>query len=192
MRTKISRSFMSSIALAAAGLMLAACGSDDDGAGTAEESASADGGMLSAYLTCIDEQGIDLPDDWAEGMSGFDPGSLPSGMPTDMPSDMPTDMPTDMAGGFGGGGFEAPEGVSDEDWQAAQEACADELPAGGGFPGGGGEGTDDLTAYRDCLSQRGVEFGDDLAALDDTDPETAAAMEECAVLAPETATDSES
>jgi hypothetical protein len=117
--------------------------------------------MLSAYVSCIEEQGIDLPDDFAEGFGGggempsFDPEDAPSGMPSDMPTDMPTDLPSDMPSGGFGGGFEAPEGVSDEDWQAAQDACAGELPSGGGFPGGAGASADDLAAYRDCLAERG-------------------------------------
>ncbi|MQM25792.1 hypothetical protein [Glycomyces albidus] len=186
-----SRTVLLSAALAAAALTLAACGGEDTADETSDESTASGGGdMLSAYVSCIEEQGIDLPDDFAEGfggggeMPGFDPENAPSDMPTDMPTDMPSDMPS---GGFGGGGFEAPEGVSDEDWQAAQDACAGELPSGGG-----GASADDLAAYRDCLAERGVELGDDPAALDESDPTVAAAMEECAALAPDAATDTES
>ncbi|MDN3243123.1 hypothetical protein [Glycomyces tritici] len=94
-----------------------------------------------------------------------------------MSGEMPTARPT---GGFGGG-FEAPEGVSDEDWQSAQEACADQLPMGGG-PGSGAPGSgesDELTAYRDCLAEHDVELGEDVSQFDASDPDVAAAIEEC-------------
>jgi hypothetical protein len=189
MRTITSRSLLLSAALTAAALVMAACGGEDETDATEESTLGGDG-MLSAYVSCIEEQGIDLSEDWAEGFGGG--GEMPSFDPENAPTDMPSGMPTDMpSGGFGGaGGFEAPEGVSDEDWQAAQDACAGDFP-GGGAPGGS-TGADDLAAYRDCLAERGVELGDDPAALDDTDPDVAAAMEACAALAPDTATDTES
>ncbi|SDK51219.1 hypothetical protein SAMN05216298_0345 [Glycomyces sambucus] len=120
--------------VAAAGFALAACGSGDDG-GSSEETSTAGTDPMAAYTECIAEQGIELPEDWSAGFGG---GEMPSFDPENAPSDMPTDMPTDMpSGGFGGGGFSAPEGVSDEDWAVAQEACMSTLPQGGGFPGSG-------------------------------------------------------
>lgn len=171
--------------LAAAGIAMSACSSDDDPEveATTEESAAAGEDFLSGYVECIEEQGIELGDDWMEGFGG---GEMPSFDPENAPSGMPSEMPTDMPAG-GSGGIAAPEGVSSEDWQAAQEACADELPFPEGFPGGqdsGAESEDPLAAYRDCLAERGVELGDDVSALDETDADIAAAMAECAALAP--------
>jgi hypothetical protein len=195
MRTipSLPRHLLHTVVLTAAGLLLTACGSGDETEENPDQSASSGGDVMSGYVSCIEEQGIELPEDWAEsfggGMPSFDPENAPTDMPTDMSGEMPTDMPT---GGFGSG-FEAPEGVSDEDWQAAQETCADEMPMGGGFPGGEAPGSgesDELTAYRDCLAERGVELGDDVSQLDETDPEVAAAMEECTALAPESSTGS--
>ncbi|MFC3495809.1 hypothetical protein [Glycomyces rhizosphaerae] len=197
------RHLLRAAVLAAAGLALTACGSGsgsgsgDDSESNPDESASSGADMLSGYVSCIEEQGIELPEDWAQGFGGGMPGEMPSdmsgGMPSEMPTDMPTDMPTGMPSGGFGGGFETPEGVSDEDWQAAQEACSSELPMGGGAPGGeapGSDGSDDLAAYRDCLAERDVVLGDDVSQLDESDPDVAAAMEECAALAPEAGTES--
>lgn len=198
MRTipSLSRRLLHAAALTAAGLLLTACGSGDETEANPDESTSSGGDALSAYVSCIGEQGIELPEDWAAdlggGMPGFDPESAPTDMPADMPTDRSGEMPTDMPSGGFGGGFEAPDGVGDEDWQSAQEACADQLPMGGG-PGGEAPGSGesgDLTAYRDCLAEHDVELGEDVSQLDESDPDVAAAMEGCAALAPETGTDS--
>ncbi|MEU5871855.1 hypothetical protein AB0A73_09880 [Glycomyces sp. NPDC047369] len=149
MTPMLSRAVRIGCAAGLAALALAACGDDD---ADATDAASSSDGQFAAYTACLEEQGIDLPDDWSPfgegGMPGGD-GGMPSGAPTDMPSDFPTDMPTgdmptgdlptDMpSGGFGGGGgfggFAAPDGVDEDDWTAATEACADELPQG--MPGG--------------------------------------------------------
>jgi hypothetical protein len=147
MRTipSLPRHLLRAAVTAVASLALTACGSGDDTEANPDESASPGGDMLSGYVSCIEEQGLELPEDWAEslggGMPGFDPEDAPSGVPTDMPSDMSGEMPTDMPSGGFGGGFEAPEGVSEADWQAAQEACSDKLPMGGGGPGGEAPGS---------------------------------------------------
>ncbi|WP_091034740.1 hypothetical protein [Glycomyces harbinensis] len=194
------RQLLRAAVLAAAGLALTACGSGGDTEENPDESAASGGDLMSAYVSCIEDQGVELPDGWAEGLGGGMPTDMPTDMPGDMSGEMPTEIPSDMSGemptdmpsgGFGGGGFEAPEGVSDEDWQAAQEACSGELPVGGGgFPGGGSGESDDLAAYRDCLAERDVALGDDASQLDESDPDVAAAMEACAAFAPETSTDS--
>lgn len=158
MRPMLSRAVRIGCAAGLAAFALAACGGDD--ADATDEATTADG-QFAAYTACLEEQGIDLPDDWSPfgggGMpGGGNGGEMPSGAPTDMPSDMPTgemptgDMPTDMpSGGFGGGGgfggFEAPDGVDEDDWTAATEACADELPQGGGMPGGQAPGQESAT-----------------------------------------------
>ncbi|MFC3493265.1 hypothetical protein [Glycomyces rhizosphaerae] len=125
-----------------AALALAACGEDT---ATTEDTASAADDPLAPYTACLTEQGIELPEDWTPfGEGGMPGGEMPTGeMPADgeMPTgEMPTDgeMPTgDMpAGPPGGGAIAAPEGVDEADWTAATEACADQLPQGGGMPGG--------------------------------------------------------
>nr|BFF22586.1 hypothetical protein GCM10025732_05510 [Glycomyces mayteni] len=140
----LSRAVRIGCAAGLAAFALAACGDDDADAG--DEASSSSDSQFAAYTACLEGQGVDLPDDWTpfgEGgaMPGGD-GGMPTGMPSDMPTDLPsdfgTDMPTDMpSGGFGGGGFAAPDGVDEDDWAAATQACADELPQGGGMPGGG-------------------------------------------------------
>lgn len=199
MRTisSLPRHLLHAVAFTAAGLLLTACGSGVETDENPDESASTSGDAMSAYVACIEEQGIELPEGWAADLGGeipsFDPENAPMDLPTDMPTEMSGGMPSDMPSGGFGGGVEAPEGVSDEDWQAAQEACADEMPMGGGFPGGEAPGSgepDDLAAYRDCLAERGVELGDNESQLDESDPEVAAAMKECTARAPESSTGS--
>ena len=105
--------------------------SSEDTAATAED-------PLAAYTACLTEQGIELPDDWTPFGQGSTPGQMPEGeMPADgeMPTgEMPTDMPSGAPGGPGA--MTAPDGVDEADWTAATEACADQLPQGGGMPGG--------------------------------------------------------
>jgi hypothetical protein len=157
----LSRAVRIGCAAGLTALALAACGDDD--ADATDEATSDD--PFAAYTACLEDEGIDLPDDWSPfGEGGGFPGGgemptdMPTGgeMPTDMPTgEMPTDMPTgDMpsggpgGGGGGFGGFEAPDGVDEDDWTAATEACAEELPQGGGgsgFPGGGQESAADET-----------------------------------------------
>lgn len=159
----LSRTVRICCATGLAALALAACGSDDEA--DASDSSSSDD-QFASYIQCLEDEGIDIPDGWSPfGDSGSEmPTDMASGeMPTDMASgDMPTDMasgemPTDMAsgdmpsGGMGGGGMniEAPEGVDEDDWSAATEACSSELEEAmgemsGGFNGGGG-GSEEAT-----------------------------------------------
>ncbi|MEU6246687.1 hypothetical protein [Glycomyces sp. NPDC047010] len=150
MRPMLSRAVRIGCAAGLAAFALAACGDDD--ADATDEASSSDT-QFAAYTACLEEQGVDLPDDWSPfgeggGMPGGGDGGMPSGMPTDMPTDMPTgDMPSGGFGGGGGfGGFAAPDGVDEDDWTTATEACAAELPQGGGMPGGGqGPGQESAT-----------------------------------------------
>ena len=159
MNSMLSRSVRIGCAAGLVALALAAC--NDDSAATEDESTASDD-QFAAYTACLEEQGIELPDDWSPfGEGGGMPGG--GGMPTgDMPTDgdmptggeMPTgDMPSGAPGGGGGGGFggaiEAPDGIDADDWTAATEACADQLPQGGGpqggMPGGDQESATDET-----------------------------------------------
>lgn len=164
----------------AALLLAAACGGSDDGGSGDSGDAQGQGGA-SAYLACLRDQGIDIPDNMGSGRpSGFPsggPGDFPSGRPTAFPSGGPSGAP----GGGRMGGFR-PEGVDDATWQKAQEACASVRPTGGpgGGPGGGANREADA-AYRNCLSDRGV---DPRANPSTTDPKVAEALEACAVLRP--------
>ncbi|BCB86269.1 hypothetical protein [Phytohabitans suffuscus] len=169
------------LAVGSAALLLAAgCGSDG-GSGDSGEAQGGVPGGASAYLDCLREQGIDLP----EGMASGRPGGFPSGRPSDFPSGRPTAFPSDRPSGEPGGGRMGgfrPEGVDDATWQKAEEACGSLRPTGGpdGAPGGGANREADA-AYRNCLADRGVEPGPDLST---TDPKVAEALEACAVLRP--------
>ncbi|MFF4874734.1 hypothetical protein [Micromonospora sp. NPDC000668] len=190
-------------AAASAVLLLAACGGGSDDEST---DANGVGSSFTAYQDCLRDNGVALPTmdpsrvpGGARGTarpSGF-PTARPSGMPTDRPSGFPTARPSGSADpsrgagrGFPGGA--RPEGVDEQTWQKAQQACASVRPSGppGGFggpdasgapgarPGGSGDGRS--TAYRTCLSDRGL----DPDRLDDSDPKTREALTACAVLSP--------
>lgn len=171
--------WMLALAAGAAALLLtAACGSDGDSG----EAAGGGPAGVSAYLACLRDQGIDVPDTM--------PSGRPTGRPTAFPSDRPSDRPSGAPGGRGGpdgtaaagrmGGFR-PEGVDDATWEKAQEACASLRPTGGPGGGPGGANRQADAAYRNCLSDRGVDLRSKPST---TDPKVAEAMAACAVLRP--------
>ncbi|GHJ06533.1 hypothetical protein TPA0907_09000 [Micromonospora humidisoli] len=184
-------------AAASATLLLAACGggSDDDGPGDA----GGTGNSFAAYQECLRNNGVALPTMGpSRGPGGARPSGLPSGFPTDRPTDRPTARPSGFPTGsadpsrgarrgFPGGG--RPEGVDEQTWQKAQQACASVQPSGrpggpgaSGAPGARPAGSDDgrSTAYRTCLTDR----GQDPDRLVDSDPKTREALAACAVLSP--------
>ncbi|WP_431936119.1 hypothetical protein [Micromonospora sp. RP3T] len=110
----------------------AACGSEDaDTGSTGGGSASAapfDPSAMQGYLSCLSKQGVPMPTAVpGGGASGAPSGAPPSGIPTGaVPSGVPSGaMPS---GAPGGGTMPKPEGVDDATWQAAQTACAGQLP----------------------------------------------------------------
>jgi hypothetical protein len=167
-------------------LLIAACGGGSDSPDSADDQSTGQDG-LTAYVECLAEQGIDV-----ELPSGGPPAGgqgPPTDFPTSFPTDLPSEFPTGQPGGPGGpGGFGGlrPEGVDDETWQAAQEACQSLLPAGGFGPPGGGDGNPGAdAAYRNCLADRAI----DLTEADNTsDPAVAEALAACEVLRPTTPT----
>ena len=186
-------------AVAGALILLSACGgssssSEAETAVAAPTSASSgavtEGGAvdMTAYRQCMSDNGVTLPD-FVGGANG--PGDFPSGMPTDRPSGMPTGAPPSggPAGGFAGGGL--PEGVDQETYDAAREACASLAPQGGfgqRGPGGGAQIDETaIAAYKSCLTDNDVTIADGedwMASLDRTDAAVQAAMETCSVLLP--------
>jgi len=153
----VSRSLRPGFALLAAPavLALAGCGSDATPAAAGDTS-------LAAYRACLGKQGITLPSapagfaGRASGRPSSRPTAFPSGRPSGFPSGRPTSFPSGRPGRFGG---MRPEGVDEQTWQKAQEACASVRPtAGAGVPGNrrgaGNRGAD--TAYRNCLADHGV------------------------------------
>jgi hypothetical protein len=102
------------------------------------------------------------------------------------------------SGRQGGGAFTAPPGVDQATFQAAMQACASTLPAGG-FGGGNGGNAQSRTAfvaYVTCLKNHGVATGDPalgrqaLANVDRTTPAFQAADQACRSLLPTTSTTS--
>ncbi|MBM7488931.1 hypothetical protein JOD64_000153 [Micromonospora luteifusca] len=190
---------------ASAVLLLAACGGGSDDGDTSSAAGGA-GNAFAAYQECLRDNGVTLPTldpsrvpGRAHGTarpSGF-PTARPSGFPTARPSGFPTARASGSADpsrgpgrGFPGGG--RPEGVDEQTWQKAQQTCASVRPSGrpNGFgrPGGsgspdgrpGGSGDGRATAYRTCLSNRGL----DPDRLDSGDAKTREAVTACAVLSP--------
>ena len=112
-------------------LGLAACGtSTDTGTSTAasastaaaddtageDDAADAD---PAAYQSCLEENGVSMPAPPAGAQVGSPPkgGTPPSGAPA-----------AAGQGGPGGAPDQAPPGVDDDTWEAAQEACSDLAP----------------------------------------------------------------
>ncbi|MFY1696856.1 MULTISPECIES: hypothetical protein [unclassified Solwaraspora] len=172
-------------------LLLTACADSDPQ--TSDQEATAGGGM-SGYVECLRNNGVDigdLPTGAPDAQRSGRPEGFPSDRPSGFPSGRPTSVPSDRAGSRPGGGFAdmlRPDGVDDETWAAAQEACQSELPAGGpggrGGPGGntGNDAEGSATvAYRNCLAEHDVQWADD---LDSSDPTVAAALDACEPLQP--------
>jgi hypothetical protein len=141
-------------------LLLAGCGSDDEGADTGSDAGSATGSAVPSGLPqiseeleqCLAEQGV----------------SLPSEMPTGMPSEMPNEMPS-----------------LSPDMQAAAEACADLVPDRAGGSGVPGVDQSALDAFASCMADNGVQVEASLeavAGLDQEDATVSAALETCSPL----------
>jgi len=123
-------------------LGLAACGtSTGTSTSTAAEASAeapadtAQGGTgdtdMAAYQSCLEENGVSMPERPAGAGQG---GAAPQGDAGPQGGTPPSGAPA--AGGPGGPGGspdQAPPGIDDDTWAAAQEACSDLAPA---QPGG--------------------------------------------------------
>ncbi len=134
------RSAITLLAIPAAALALAACGSSSGGgnsttASTAKD-ASARSSRFASLRSCLQKEGINLPSAPSGGASQPGSGGPPSG---------------------GASGFKLPEGVSRSKFEEAIKKCG-----GGGFPGGARPGLDSATAragltkYAGCMRENGV------------------------------------
>jgi hypothetical protein len=150
-------------ALAVMGFAAACGGSGGDNQGTP---------AAANFADCLRQHGIALPTGRASGFPTARPDAFPSGRPSGFPGGRPTARPS---GGFGQGqgqgqgqggfgNFQRPEGVDEQTWQKAMEACNSLRPSGfpgrGGFNGsrGPGQGNGALAAYFNCLSEHGVTY----------------------------------
>ncbi len=183
-------------AFATAGLAVlgvAACGAES------EQQTPSTATGFNAYLSCMAEHGVTIAmPSGGPGQGGGGTGNRPSFDPSNRPSSGvrpsgdPSFRPGGGGGGFGGGGFgnQRPEGVDEQTWTQAQEACSSVLPTGGpggpGGPGAGGTNDSALTAYRNCLADRGVTMNGGADQLNTAEPAVAAAMTACAPLRPDT------
>ena len=168
-------------ALAAAVLLLGACsGASGDDSADAAASPAAGGGNadFAAYQQCLSEHGVELQN----GQGGFPgggerptgvPSGAPSGFPTDRPSGAPSDFPSGGPGQGNGRGMRVPDGVDEETWQAAQQACAALMPSRpNGGPGANASASPNAVFWQ-CMADHDVtapESGDpdDLDASDAT------------------------
>jgi len=119
-----------------------------------------------AYRQCLKEHGVNLPPG-----SGRQQTASP-GIPG-------------QDGGFPGGPAQAPPGVDQQEFQDAQQACQDKLPAGNGRNGFGAA----ATAYRSCLADHGVKSPSPTPSgppprIDVSDPAFQAASAACSALLP--------
>jgi hypothetical protein len=133
---------------------------------------------LKGYQRCMKAHGVKLklptgggpPGNGAAPPSGFTP---------------PTGGTGGGNGNFPGGGLAnlKPKGVSTKKWNAAQKACADELPS---FANGG-QNSQDFQAYLSCLSDHGVKVPSNggIQNLDPNDETFKAANQTCGALLPQ-------
>jgi hypothetical protein len=158
------------------GALLAACSSHPSSSATGDTSG---GGSFSAYLSCLQRNGVTLATGNAQGFpgggEGFTPGARLSGNPSFSPGS--------FGPGGGGGGFfstTAPQGVDQATWTKATQACASVRPTAG--PSGGARNDSALAAYRNCMTQHGVNLTSGPANT--ADPTYVAAEKVCAALRP--------
>lgn len=183
MRTSMTKQSVGLAGLLLAGaLAVAACGSTaapSADAGTPSVAATAPatapgGGDLSAFRSCMAENGVELPD--GGGLAGTRPSGMPTGMPTGMPSGAPGGRPSGGPPAMG-----LPDGVTQEQFDAAMTACGSLAPAA---MGAGGAGDSAMAAFTSCLSDHGVSVaeGGRPTDLDRSDPAVAAAWDVCSPL----------
>lgn len=117
----------------AAVIALAACGSgtESSAAPSGAPASSADAqpadSQMAAFRTCLENNGVTLPERPSGGAGGAPPDGGTGGTP---PSGAPT-PPADGQGGSRAGGpgsGQAPPGVDATTWAAAQKACASLAP----------------------------------------------------------------
>jgi len=154
----------------------AGCGGSGDG-DQATPAAAAN------FADCLRQHGIELPNARSSAFPTARPSGFPGGRPSGFPGGRPTARPSGAPGqgqgqgqgqsGFGN--FQRPEGVDEETWQKALQACSSlrpsRFPGGGGFgPSSGpgqGPGRGALTAYLNCLSEHGVTYSPGQTLPDD-------------------------
>ncbi len=169
------------VGLATVGLVAVACGGKGNGSATP---AATQSGGVQAYFQCLQQHGVNVavPSVRASAVrpqTSRSPGVRPSRSPGG-------------GGGFGGGagvgglfGSTAPSGVSEQTWQAAQQACASLRPSFGPGRNGGGGNNSAIAAYRNCLQDHGLPASaGGLNNLNTADPKVAAAITACAPLRP--------
>ncbi len=143
-RNRASVRFLGAPVAVVALLGLAACGTSTGtstaaaASSTAEAPAGAAGQdgtgdtAMAAYESCMEENGVTMPERAAGGAGAAPKGGTPpqGGTP---PSGTP------RAGGPGGSPGQAPPGVDEDTWAAAREACSDlaPTPPGGAAPTAG-------------------------------------------------------
>jgi hypothetical protein len=168
------------LAFAAVAAFAAGCGG-----GSGDGSTSAAQPAASDYLSCLRDNGVNLPQVNPSARGSGRPSGFPR--PSDRPTNRPSDRPSGEAGRFpgGGGGFfgsNPPSGVPQETWDKARKACAALQPSFGGNRSRNPNGAN--AAYRNCLTDHGLTVSGPVNTLATTDPKVAAAIKACAPLAP--------
>lgn len=120
------------------------------------------------FSDCMKQQGIDVPTARPSGFPTARPSGLAGGRPSGFPTVRPSGgFPSGAPGGGSQGGFpgglQRPNGVDEQQWRKALEACGSlraSLAPGGQRPGGGDGpgGNDGMRAFLNCLSEHGVTY----------------------------------
>ncbi len=182
------RSRLGGVAFALVAVAAFAAGCASAGKTTPTSATPAGGNAMAGYLSCLRDNGVNVPQVNPSGRPTVRPTVRPSVRPSRQPR--PSGSPGNGPGRFpGGGGFggifgsSAPSGVSQETWDKARKACASLEPS---FNPQGRRGGDNgaFAAYRNCLSDHGVTVNGQGDQLNTADPKTAAALQACAPLRP--------
>ncbi len=133
---------------------------------------------FAKYQSCLKAHGVDFPSFPRNGNGAPPQGTPPQG---------PTGQGGPPAGGFGGGLSSAQRAK----FQAAQKACAKDLPAGArnggsGFGGGNPQNSQAFAAYRNCLKLHGVKISQGFrpSTSGATSAKVRKALSACAALRP--------
>ena len=140
----------------------AGCGDSGDGDQTPPAAAN--------FADCLRQQGIELPTVRPSGFPTARPSGFPGGRPSGFPGGRQSGVPGQGQGQGGLGNFQRPEGVDEQTWQKALQACSSLRPSR--FPGatrgpGQGPGAGALAAYLNCLSEHGVTYSPGQTLADD-------------------------
>jgi hypothetical protein len=185
----MKRTVLSLVLLLVLGASLTACGSSKKTVGATTSTTSSFQAAYQAYRTCMAQNGVNLP------ANMFNRGQRPNGGNGGSGASAPAGSANNTAstgnGGPRSGGTPPsttlPAGVTEQQYQKAQQACQSKMPQRQSRDGAGG--TTQFAAYLSCLKDHGVNVDTNggaqaLANIDRTTATFQAAQTACSPLLP--------